>query len=215
MRYIYLHGFASSPRSRKARYVGDRFRERGIDLVVPDLNQGDFRQLTLTRQVRQIIGLFPPSPEPVTLIGSSFGGLTSAWIAQQQIQVERLVLLAPAFQFRAFWSQRLGDRQIQQWQQDGHLSVYHYAEERQLPLDYQFYRDLQSYDENDLQRQVPTLILHGVADEIVPVAASRAYAKDKPWVCLQELDSDHALANALPEIWQATEAFCWGDRETS
>ena len=36
--YIYLHGFASSPRSRKAVYLQTQFAEIGINLEVPDLS---------------------------------------------------------------------------------------------------------------------------------------------------------------------------------
>ncbi len=41
-RFIYLHGFASSPSSRKARFFEERFRELGIGLEVPDLAEGRF-----------------------------------------------------------------------------------------------------------------------------------------------------------------------------
>jgi predicted esterase YcpF (UPF0227 family) len=36
--YIYLHGFASSPRSSKARYLRDRFKAINLNLAVLDLN---------------------------------------------------------------------------------------------------------------------------------------------------------------------------------
>jgi len=49
-RFVYLHGFASSPSSRKARFFAERFRELGIGLEVPDLAEGDFRNLTLSAQ---------------------------------------------------------------------------------------------------------------------------------------------------------------------
>ncbi|MFM7437244.1 MAG: YqiA/YcfP family alpha/beta fold hydrolase, partial [Snowella sp.] len=48
MKYIYLHGFASSPDSAKARFIRDRFVEKQISLSVPDLNQNNFSELTLT-----------------------------------------------------------------------------------------------------------------------------------------------------------------------
>src|SRR5512136_1301514 len=101
--YIYLHGFASSPQSAKAKYLRDCFQTRQIDIKVPDLNQGDFSHLTLTRHLKQVAAEFPPAPAPVAIIGSSFGGLTAAWLGQRHPQVQRLVLLAPAFQFLAHW----------------------------------------------------------------------------------------------------------------
>ncbi|HEY9297370.1 MAG TPA: YqiA/YcfP family alpha/beta fold hydrolase, partial [Phormidium sp.] len=43
--YIYLHGFASSPDSVKAKYFRERFWDLGIDIKTPDLNQNDFSGL--------------------------------------------------------------------------------------------------------------------------------------------------------------------------
>ncbi len=73
-KYIYLHGFASSPQSQKARYLRDRFAEIDINLDIIDLNAGNFSELTLTRQIEQTKSAFPADDSPVTIIGSSFGG---------------------------------------------------------------------------------------------------------------------------------------------
>jgi uncharacterized protein len=205
--YIYLHGFASSPQSSKARYLSDRFHASGLDLATPDLNQDDFFNLTITRQLKQAEALIPPDAA-ATLIGSSLGGLTAAWLAERCPQVERLVLLAPAFGFLSHWLERLGESDVQQWRETGTYPVYHYQEQKPVPLSYQFLDDAANYDETDLNRAIPTLIWHGQQDEVIPVEASRDYARSRPWVTLVELDSDHALANVLPEIWQATARFC-------
>ena len=112
MDYIYLHGFASSPNSAKAQYFHSAFAELAIDLKIPDLNQGNFSQLTITRQIEQILAFFPPTPTPVTLIGSSLGGLTAALLAEKSLQVQRLVLLAPAFEFLSHWLPQLGETKL-------------------------------------------------------------------------------------------------------
>ncbi|KOP25016.1 esterase [Hapalosiphon sp. MRB220] len=217
--FIYLHGFASSPNSAKARYIRDRFAESKIKLNIPDLNLGDFSHLTITRQVHQVGSIILThgkqdteasafQPVPVTLIGSSLGGLTAAHIAQQYPQVQRLVLLAPAFGFLSHWLPQLGDTQVLLWQQEKYFMVYHYGEERSLPLSYDFITDATQYQEEGLQRPISTLILHGKNDQVIPIQASRDFAKSRPWVELVELDSDHALANVIVEIWQAIRLFC-------
>lgn len=206
MKYIYLHGFASSPDSAKARYIRDRFLEKQISLSVPDLNQNNFSELTLTRQIRQVSQEF--KDVPVTLIGSSLGGLTAAWLGEKYPQIERLVLLAPAFGFLSSYLTRLGSEAVQNWQESGFLSVYHYAEKRSLPLSYQFVLDSQNYADHGLRRSIPTLILHGQRDEVIPLTASQEYAQSRSWVELIELDSDHGLGNALPEIWSKIQVFC-------
>ena len=204
MNYIYLHGFASSPRSTKAQDFATRFSQLNLPLLIPDLNQPDFRHLTLTRQLHQVEALLPP--EPVTLIGSSFGGLTAAWLGERR-QIDRLVLLAPAFGFLAHWLPRLGE-QGQQWQREGELAVYHYGVGGKLPLSYGFVTDAAQYDEALIQRPVPTLILHGRQDDVIPIAASQNFARSRPWASLIELDSDHALGNVSDRIWSAVQTFC-------
>jgi hypothetical protein len=202
MNYIYLHGFASSPKSYKAQYLRDRALEAQINLEIPDLNQNDFSHLTLSRQIEQTQALFPSQGSPVTIIGSSFGGLTAAWLGEKYPQVERLILLAPAFGFLDHWLPKLGQDMIQQWQKSGYLDVYHYGKGRSLLLHYQFVLDCRQYQESKLQKPIPTLIFHGRNDDVIPIQASRDYASQRPWVQLIELDSEHTLSEPMPQIWQ-------------
>ncbi|WP_293342940.1 YqiA/YcfP family alpha/beta fold hydrolase [Microcoleus sp. CAWBG58] len=217
--YIYLHGFASSPDSTKAKYFRDRFSSLGIDLKTPDLNYNDFSRLTLTRQLDQIETEFLQTQSSksvenvknlgeVTIIGSSFGGLTAAWLAQRQLSIKQIVLLAPAFQFLSHWLPQLGQQQLEKWQSEKYLPVYHYGEQRYLPLNYEFVTDMAQYPEEKLMRSVPTLILHGKHDTIVPIQASRSFSDNRPWVQLIELEDDHSLGNVLAEIWEAMQKFC-------
>ncbi len=169
---------------------------------------GDFSHLTITRQIKQVAAEFPKDETPVTLIGSSLGGLTSAHLGEQYPQVQRLVLLAPAFEFLLHWLPKLGDETLHHWQQEKYLLVDHYGEKRQLPLHYDFVTDAAQYQEDKLHRLIPTLILHGIHDEVIPLMASRNFARQRPWVNLIELDSDHALGNVSKKIWDAIAQFC-------
>lgn len=208
--FLYLHGFASGPRSHKAQVLRAQFESLGLSLAVPDLNQGDFTHLTLSRNIRQATNLILAQTEPTVIIGSSLGGLTAAWVAEQpdlRGRISKLVLLAPAFQFLAQWLPRLGTEKLEQWRNNGTLPVDHYTEQRSIPLDYGFVADAQGYRDEDLQAAIPTLILHGTQDEVIAIEASRAYATARPWVKLVELPSDHALGNVAPDIWQHTHQF--------
>jgi uncharacterized protein len=206
--YIYLHGFASSPNSYKAQELKSRFAELQINIKIPDLNFGDFSHLTITRQLQQVAAEFPNNNIPVTLIGSSLGGLTSAHLAEQYHQVQRLVLLAPAFEFLFHWLPKLGEETIQRWQREKYILLTHYGDKCKLPLHYDFVTDAEQYHENKLHRPIPTLILHGIEDEVIPIQASRDFARQRPWVNLVELDTDHALSNVSKEIWNAISLFC-------
>src|SRR5580704_9168472 len=102
-RYVYLHGFASSPSSRKARFFQERFRELGIGLEIPELVEGDFRNLTLTAQLKVIDRVV--GDEAVSLIGSSMGGYLAALYAARETTVQKLVLMAPAFSLASRWGE--------------------------------------------------------------------------------------------------------------
>ncbi len=205
--YIYLHGFASSAQSYKGQRLCDYFAQTGITLELIDFNQDDFTHLTLTRQIQQVQQLLPPN-QPTILIGSSLGGLTAAWVAETNQQVQRLVLLAPAFQFLAQWLPRLPPDRLQTWQAGQPLSVYHYGYAKPMPLDYQFIYDLAQYDDANLQRAVPTLILHGQADETIKYHISQDFAAIRSWVSLYPLNSNHELTDVLEPAWQYIATFC-------
>ena len=202
-RTLYLHGFASSPQSRKAQY----FAANIPDLIIPDLNQEDFGSLTISRQLAQ---LKPLLTEPSYIIGSSLGGLTAAILAEQcPEQVKKIVLLAPAFQFTTNWRRRLGETTITQWQQETYLPVFHYSYQREIPLHYNFFQDAEAYADHAFKNSTPTLILHGIHDETVPIQVSKDYCKDRSWTKLIPLDSDHSLGNCLDTLLQETIQFLY------
>ncbi|MGP1384717.1 MAG: YqiA/YcfP family alpha/beta fold hydrolase [Thainema sp.] len=207
--YFYLHGFASSPQSQKAQFLKACFQQHQIELQIPDLNQPSFLDLTLTRQIEQAKQILAPlADQAVTLIGSSFGGLTAAWVAEQCPQVQRLILLAPAFDFLSHWTPKLGSQQMRQWRQAGQIEVYHHGFQTTQPLRYDFIKDAIQYDEEDLQRSLPTLLLHGRQDDVIPIQSSRDHAAARSWIQLIELEGDHGLVCDRTAIWDAIQAFC-------
>lgn len=201
MRIIYLHGFASSPQSSKAQY----FAERIPDLIIPDLNQNDFGHLTISRQIKQIQPLLT---EPSYVIGSSLGGLTAAILAEQFPEIiKKIVLLAPAFKFTQNWHSLLGEATIKKWEIETYLPTFHYSYQQTIPLHYDFICDAEQYSNCNFVNTVPTLILHGISDEVIPITVSEEYAQHKPWVKFISLASDHSLGNCLPTLWEKTQEF--------
>ncbi|WP_310488555.1 YqiA/YcfP family alpha/beta fold hydrolase [Chamaesiphon sp. VAR_69_metabat_338] len=206
--YIYLHGFASGPGSTKAIYIREQFAKIGIELQVPDLNQDDFPHLTVSRQIALVVDLFPKDGSPVTLIGSSLGGWVSAIIAQDYPQVAKLVLLAPAFDFLNHWLPKIGDRQLNAWQNTYYLPIYHHALKNLSPLHYNFVVDARRYPLAQIDRVLPTVIIHGINDDVIPISASRDFSKNRQWVKLLEWESDHQLTDVSDRIWQEICEFC-------
>ena len=97
MKYLYLHGFASSPNSHKARHIQQCFTNLELTLDVPDLNLMDFATVTLSDQLDYLERNYLNDEQPITVIGSSLGGFLAVQLAARSILVDKLVLLAPAF----------------------------------------------------------------------------------------------------------------------
>jgi pimeloyl-ACP methyl ester carboxylesterase len=206
-RIVYLHGFASGPSSKKARFFCERFAELGIGLEVPDLAEGEFEQLTITGQLQVIERTC--RGEAVSLIGSSMGGYLAALYAAGHAEVDRLVLMAPAFSFPTRWPETLGQPAMEEWKRTGILKVFHYGEGRETELGYQLIEDGLNYAAYPEFTQ-SALIFHGKNDDVVPAAYSIDFCRQHAQAKLRLMESDHELLNVLDDMWMETEAFLFG-----
>jgi hypothetical protein len=203
-RIVYLHGFASGPSSRKAAFFREKLQSAGIELETPQLEQGDFRTLSLSKQLRVVETTLGGAP--VRIIGSSMGGYLAALYAASHPEVEKLVLLAPAFNFYQRWVESAGNEKMHEWQARGEIPVYHYAEGREVPIGYQLIEDAKRYEAFPRFPQ-PSLIFHGTQDAVVPVEYSEQVARSHPNVKLITLNSGHELTDVLGTIWDESKAF--------
>jgi len=145
MTVIYLHGFASGPLSSKAQFFRRRFAEHGVTIQIPDLNEGNFEGLTISRQLRAIEKI--AGGDDVRLMGSSMGGYLAALYAARHPEVTKLVLMAPAFGFARRWPLRLGEDKIAEWKRTGWLPIYHYGEKRERRVGYELLEDAERYED--------------------------------------------------------------------
>ena len=222
MQVVYLHGFASSPVSSKALFLGERLAACGLTLHRPDLNAPDFATLTVSRMVAQVERLVRGlAPEPVALIGSSLGAFVAVQAAERNWRsarsavgaagadhpIARLVLLAPALDFGANRMTHLGPEGLARWRATNRLEVEHHAEGRVRHVHYDLYEDARRYDSFAGTAAVPTLILQGRRDEVVDPAMVERYARDRRHVTLVLLDDDHQLQASLEQVWRETAGF--------
>lgn len=208
IRILYLHGFASGPSSSKARYFRERLQAAGAYVEIPDLAAGDFEHLTISGQLAVIERAARPngSSAAVSLMGSSMGGYLAALYAARHPEVERLVLLAPAFGFGKRWPDRLGAERIAQWRSSGLMEVFHYGENRMRNLSYALVEDGARYEDFPDFSQ-PSLLFHGADDEIVPVRYSQEFAAMHSNAVLEVVNSGHELLNVLDDIAPKVEGF--------
>jgi len=96
--FVYLHGFASGPSSQKASAFKKKFKEIGISIYIPDLEGGNFENMTLSSQLNIIFNLLNQlNSKEVCLIGSSMGGYLASLVAELRDEVKAAYLIAPGF----------------------------------------------------------------------------------------------------------------------
>ena len=188
---VYLHGFADGPNDLKGGYCRDWAESRGIDFHGPDLNLPAFESLTISAQVDAVETLLKQLASAPVLVGSSLGGLVALAAADRRSPVKALILLAPAF---GFAQRRLESDLWAGYRLRGNLPVWHSATNSWLRLGPQLLADLPAWADENWRVEVPTFVLHGRRDEIVPVEESEAFVRRTPNARLLILDDVHELS---------------------
>ena len=207
---VYLHGFASSPASSKASRFARELGALGVGWSCPDFNQPAFETLTVTRMVDQALAAVEAAERgPVALIGSSLGAYVAVHAAARDAgrRVDRLVLLAPAFDFGGNRLQRLGPHGTDEWRRDGKVSVFHYAYGEARDVSYALYEDAAAWDAFAVELDLPALVFQGTRDDVVDPAMVQRWAEARPNVTLHLVDDGHQLAASMPFIWVQTRSL--------
>jgi uncharacterized protein len=224
MHVLYLHGFASSPESSKAAFFQSRLAAHGGAWSCPDLNAPEFSTLTASRMIGQAEAYLRTLPDgPAALIGSSLGGFVAWHVAARAERaaregrasarpVDRLVLLAPAFDFGRADMHDIGEAGLEEWRRAGWREFFHYAYEQPRPVHYELYRDAQRYDSFASPVRAPTLVFQGRRDDVVDPDMVARFADGRPNVTLHLVDDDHQLKTSLEGMWDPIATFLGLDR---
>lgn len=195
VKFIYLHGFASSPSSNKAQVFKTTFEKRGLNLMIPDLDGGNFKCMTLSSQIKIIENCLGDLENfKYGIIGSSMGGYLAALISQLRKDIGAIYLMAPAFEFLTRWNLRI-EEEFGKNNIPDNIKVFHYRHNKEITFQTKIFEDAKKWEEVSFFRQLPIRIAHGVHDDSVSIEVSRRFISSYPWAALEELDSDHSLGS--------------------
>jgi len=209
--WLYLHGFASSPSSRKARAFVEWGAARGLSIEALDLRVPSFEHLrfsAIKSRIRAAIDAAGGPHARAVLIGSSLGGLAACRVAEEDPRVCAVLAMAPAFGLVSRWRERLGEEAWEAWRRDGFVEVDDHATGAKSRVDFGFVAELEASQHGGLPDvRVPTLVVHGTNDDVVDVSSSRDFARGKPHVRLVEVEDGHELAASIERIFAESEIF--------
>lgn len=192
MRVTFAHGLWSSAESSKAAWM----RSQGWEVVSLDMRKYGWDIANQTKVVLEAIDEQGPFD---LLIGSSFGGLATANAAAQRPELNlRLMLLAPAFGYPDLVTATLGEPAMAAWKATGTHAFHPPGWEHDVKMPWSFYEVSRAHAWPNLPH--PTAILHGVADDVVPLTNSERAATNHSTVRLETVDDGHRLHESLGHL---------------
>jgi alpha-beta hydrolase superfamily lysophospholipase len=207
-KFLYLHGFASGPDSKKGVAIATHLAARGIGVERLNLRVPSFEHLRLSAMIEAARAAIGAADDRAVVMGSSLGGLTAARLAERDARVVALVLLAPAFQLVSQWRARGGGAEWREAEERGWFEVDDLVYGGRVHVDFEFTSDVARVDSTPFPDiRVPTLIVHGTRDEVVSFDRSRDFAKNRPNVRLVPVDDGHDLGASIETITHEIDAF--------
>jgi len=211
-RFVYMHGFASGPKSYKGVELAKMYRRNhNITLHCADLNYPNFSNLTISGALKAMDKLDKENPGlPWNIIGSSMGGYVgSRWAQLNPKKVEKLLLLCPGFKLVDIRTKIMGEKAIEKWKQNGTMDFLNYETNQNEPLSYNYLADIiANHPPVPLfHYEHQTIVVHGVKDETVPIQSSRDLVAQYPFIKLIEVSDDHLLTKSLPQIYEISREF--------
>ena len=107
---LFITGFLSKRWGNKSKTLAQWCEEQGWGFCCYDVrgfgdSEGRFTDYTLAdwmADARTVISMLANPSDPMTIVGNSLGGWIAWLMAQEHDQVERLILVAPAFNMRDY-----------------------------------------------------------------------------------------------------------------
>jgi len=216
---ILCHGMESAKNSEKLIFLAQSLAERGVlalrfDFRYVGESSGQFADITYSGEVEDLQAAYEfvqsHKPGKTVIFGSSMGGTVALLFAAKKAgdaSVAALVTLAAPGHPENFPKRVLTPKQLQSWRERG-FTTYHGQR-----LNLSLLEDLERLDVPEAARRIrcPVLILHGDADEVVPVAeAHELYGLlTSPKRLSIFKETDHRFSNQLIMRQAMTETLNW------
>ena len=224
---IFAHGFTSHKNSKSYTKILDNLYLANISTFRIDLfghgeSGGDFSEITITKGKNSILAaikyLKANGYSTIGLLGSSFGGIFGIMASSETNDLFCLALKSPVSDWLeiAFPKQ---DGVLEKWKKDGFIN--YESEESSSRLKYEIVEDAKNNIAFDvaLKIRIPTLIVHGNKDDVVPYEDSVKLSKLMPNAVLHTVNgSNHHYslsAKHFEEMSQALSDFLISESEKS
>ncbi|WP_413628604.1 YqiA/YcfP family alpha/beta fold hydrolase [Herbaspirillum frisingense] len=184
---LYLHGFRSSPQSFKARVMGQRMAELGLqdDYLCPQLPASPAAAIALAGAL--VAGV---DPAQLTVVGSSLGGFYATWLAEHLGC--RAVLLNPAVKPPRDLESYVG------------VSTQYHSDEP-FEFKHEYIAELRSLVVPAISRPQRYLLLAATGDEVLDWREMVAHYPGARQIVIQ--GSDHGMAEFVDYLDEVL-AFC-------
>jgi pimeloyl-ACP methyl ester carboxylesterase len=179
---VLCHGFLSTKNSATNKALTAMLLPQGIatfrfDFFGHGESDGLFERLTVgtaVQQTREALAFVASRGyRKIGLVGSSFGGLVAILAAAGYGEVACLALKCPVSDFPEMLREEFGPQGMREWQATNTIPNVTGGQGR-IRLAFSFYEDCTHHLAYRAAKAIaaPTLIVHGEADEYVPVAQS-------------------------------------------
>ena len=184
LRVLFAHGFEGAPDGGKPTYMRE---ELGWEVVAPIMSSNGWN----IEQETSVLLEHIDTDDFDIVVGSSMGGLAAANASQMRPDAEfGLLLIAPAFGLAEMWHNRLSEEEMKHWESSN--SYLYRGFELEMILGWDFMETATQMSWPKLNH--PTVILHGIQDDVVPIESSRKIADiDAHVIALMELEDGHRM----------------------
>jgi pimeloyl-ACP methyl ester carboxylesterase len=223
---LFITGFLSKRWGNKSKALAQWCEEKGWGFCCYDVrgygeSEGMFTDYTLSDWIadaQAVLELIKGGP-PITIVGNSFGGWIAWMMAQGCSAVEKLILIAPAFDAIGVRAREISADRRTRWHDTGWMPWDDEPAHKDWPLSWKWVEESDAYWKTsfDRLRPVRTTILHGLQDTVIlPRGSSefvdQLFSRDPAFpVELHLVPGDHRLSS--PEHLDTFRHFVLDTRE--